>query len=296
MSSSKLIVTYDDDAWPDFLGFPLAIEALKKGALLDALEARICAVEDAGLASVGPSGIPDKNGRHTLDAGVMTGWNRLSASLGALDGFKNPFKVARLMLEAQKNGHFPHNFLVGEGAALFAEQHGAQFAPMENQPPSPPKPEVQAHDTVGCIAFDGNLWAVGTSTSGWGGKEPGRLGDAPIPGGGFYANAQGGAFCTWTGEIATRLSLASRVMIPLEMGHSLEQAVRFAFSALEPMTDGHKGGVILHAATTEGCTAVGIGFENDIISSTYSFWREGMKSPERHPVPAWNPSLPVPIF
>jgi L-asparaginase / beta-aspartyl-peptidase len=294
MSSTKrLIVSCDDAAWPDFLGFPSAVVALQKGVILDALEGRICAVEDAGLDSVGPTGTPDEHGKHTQDTGIMTGWNRLSASLGALDGYKNPFRVVRRMLELQQLGQFPHNFLVGDGAALFAQQQGGEPVRASNKIESFSN---KAHDTVGCIAFDGQRWAVGTSTSGWGGKKAGRLGDAPVVGGGFYANAHGAAFCTWTGEIAARLSLASRAMIPLEMGMSLDKAVKFAFSAFDKIADGHKGGVILHVATAGECAVVGVGFENDIIPATYSFWHEGMKSPERRPVPAWSPSLPVPVF
>jgi L-asparaginase len=271
-----------------------AISALKAGAVLDALEARVCAVEDAGFSSVGPSGIPDKKGVHALDAGLMTGANRLSASVGALVGYKNPFRVVRKLYELQKENKFPHNFLVGDGAGEFAERQEAErvFPHVERGA----EPRGVAHDTVGCVAFDGKQWAVGTSTSGWGGKEPGRIGDTPVPGGGFYANAHGAAFCTWTGEIAVRLNLAGRALAALEMGKPIEEAVRFSLAALDEMKDGYKGPLILHLATDVGVCVVGAGFEDDVIPSTFSFWRAGMNSPKRFPVPAWNPELPVPVF
>ena len=48
-----------------------------------------------------------------------------------------------------------------------------------------------------------------TSTSGWAWKYPGRLGDAPIAGAGFYADSRfGAAACTHTGELAIRAGTA----------------------------------------------------------------------------------------
>jgi hypothetical protein len=52
----------------------------------------------------------------------------------------------------------------------------------------PPKPAGRKHGTVGAAALDrcGHL-AAGTSTGGWPGKLPGRVGDSPIIGASTYA-------------------------------------------------------------------------------------------------------------
>ena len=50
------------------------------------------------------------------------------------------------------------------------------------------------HDTVGAITLDGNgKMVAATSTSGLFMKIPGRVGDSPLSGSGFYADSKVGA-------------------------------------------------------------------------------------------------------
>jgi beta-aspartyl-peptidase (threonine type) len=75
-------------------------------------------------------------------------------------------------------------------------------------------------DTVGAVArdSDGRL-AVAVSTGGISGKLPGRIGDSPIPGAGFYADDLFGAVCgTGHGEAFIRLGLARLMVVELEHG------------------------------------------------------------------------------
>src|SRR6202011_1548522 len=75
-------------------------------------------------------------------------------------------------------------------------------------------------DTVGAVARDseGRL-AVAVSTGGISGKLPGRIGDSPIPGAGFYADDLFGAVCgTGQGEAFIRLGLARLMVVELEHG------------------------------------------------------------------------------
>ena len=61
-----------------------------------------------------------------------------------------------------------------------------------------------------------------TSTSGWAWKYPGRLGDSPIPGAGFYADSRyGAAACTHTGEMTMRCGTARSIVLAMRFGHSL---------------------------------------------------------------------------
>ena len=64
----------------------------------------------------------------------------------------------------------------------------------------------ESHDTIALIgrAADGTL-AGGCSTSGWGYKLPGRVGDSPIIGGGLYVDGKvGAAGATGVGENVMR--------------------------------------------------------------------------------------------
>jgi isoaspartyl peptidase/L-asparaginase-like protein (Ntn-hydrolase superfamily) len=71
---------------------------------------------------------------------------------------------------------------------LFAKSKGAPLATDEELKAEKEKQALAEglHDTVGAVALDsgGNL-AAGTSTGGLNGQKVGRIGDSPLPGGGF---------------------------------------------------------------------------------------------------------------
>ena len=69
-----------------------------------------------------------------------------------------------------------------------------------------PKIDQDNHDTIAMLGLDsqGNLFG-GCSTSGWGYKIPGRVGDSPIIGSGLYVdNSVGAAGATGLGENVMR--------------------------------------------------------------------------------------------
>ena len=97
-------------------------------AALDAIEAGIRVVEaDPDVHSVGPNSWPNILGALQLDAAVMDGTTRRSGAVGAIEGFAHPISIARAVME-----RLPHEILVGEGAARFAREIGAEQSP----PPS----------------------------------------------------------------------------------------------------------------------------------------------------------------
>ncbi len=110
----------------------------------------------------------------------------------------------------------PHVRLAGEGAQKFALDQGFQRTNLLTQTrqeewknwqkKSRKEAHSDAHDTITLLALDKNGdIAGGCSTSGWGYKLPGRVGDSPIIGGGLYIDNQvGAAGCTGKGENCMR--------------------------------------------------------------------------------------------
>src|SRR5499433_4129975 len=98
-----------------------AVERMKAGA--DPLEAAIEGVniieDDPTDMTVGYGGVPNEEGVVQLDACVMHGPSARAGAVAALEGVKNPSKVARLVMETTD-----HVLLVGAGARKFADMNG----------------------------------------------------------------------------------------------------------------------------------------------------------------------------
>src|SRR5262245_52918794 len=106
-------------------GTAIAWQRLVNGAsALDAIEQGIRAVEsNPADQSVGLGGHPNALGIVELDAGVMDGRTRASGAVGSLRGFAHPASIAYAVMR-----RLPHVLLVGEGAARFAAEIGAERA------------------------------------------------------------------------------------------------------------------------------------------------------------------------
>jgi N4-(beta-N-acetylglucosaminyl)-L-asparaginase len=95
-------------------------------------------------------------------------------------------------------------------------------------------------DTIGLIARDarGNL-ACATSTTGWAFASPGRVGDAPLVGGGFFVdNAVGAAVATGDGEEIMKSCLSVLAVEGMRRGLDPSAACREALSRmLERISD-----------------------------------------------------------
>ena len=221
------------------------------GRALDAVEKGVHVPEaDAKNTTVGLGGLPDRDGKVTLDACIMDEFGNCG-SVAALQHILHPISVARRVMEKT-----PHVMLVGDGALQFALEQGfkrtnlltaesekawkewlktAEYKPqinIENRNFSPrrlPGNEYN-HDTIGMLAMDatGNLSGACT-TSGMAYKMHGRVGDSPIIGAGLYVdNEVGGATSTGVGEEVIRNVGSFLVVELMRQGYPPEEACKEA--------------------------------------------------------------------
>lgn len=275
---------------------------------LDAIEAGIRMVEeDTSIRTVGRGGWANLLGEVELDAAMIDGNTFRTGAVGALKGFLHPISIARQVME-----RLPHEFLVGEGAARFAREIGAETAenlipdservwkewfaetvPADQQAkwPDVPLAELCQHaidpekgrDTTVFLSRDArNEIMAGVSTSGWAWKYPGRLGDSPVIGAGCYADTMhGAAACTGTGEMAIRAGTARAIVLYMKMGLSLEDAMGEAVEDLRRLKGGLIQRITLHAIDRDGAhKVVAVNAEQQL---TYWLWREGESGPHSEP-------------
>ena len=180
------------------------------GTALDAVIAAVRIVEDDPACNAGTGAVLTSRGTLELDACVMDGASLASGAVAVLPPFRNPVDVARAVLEDGR-----YHLLVGDGAAAFARARG--FVPCDPELMITPERRAEFEgrgsfdrgNTVGAVARDanGNL-AAATSTGGIAGTDPGRVGDAPLVGGGTYADERAACSCTGDGEAFARACAA----------------------------------------------------------------------------------------
>ena len=229
-----------------------AWELLKAGGRsLDAVEAGVKIPEaDPTNQSVGYGGLPDRDGRVTLDACIMDEKYNCG-SVMALEHVTHAISVARLVMEKT-----PHIILAGDGAWQFAQANGfkkenlltpesekawkewlktANYKPEanienrlydKNHDPMPGGPKN--HDTIGMLAIDqaGGMSGACT-TSGLAYKIHGRVGDSPVIGAGLYVdNEVGGATSTGVGEEVIRIAGSALIVELMRQGLSPRDACK----------------------------------------------------------------------
>ena len=249
------------------------------GNSLDAVHQGVMVPEgDPNDQSVGYGGLPDRDGRVTLDACIMDHQGNCG-SVMAMEFIKHPVSVARIVMEKT-----PHVQIVGDGALQLALENGfkkenlltekseamwkewlktAKYSPMttvenilENI--------KEHHDTIGMLALDGNGNISGAcSTSGMAFKMHGRVGDSPIIGAGLFVdNEVGAATATGVGEEVVRIVGSHTVVEMMRNGMSPESACKEAVKRMVKLKGDEKakklqiGFIAINKAGEYGCFAM----------------------------------------
>ncbi len=268
------------------------------GSALNAVEAAVRVLEDNPAYNAGRGACLSVEGKIELDAGIMDGRSLNVGAVAGVELIKNPISLARKVLSS------PHVMLVGHGAEHFAGEHGIEpcaFGDLltERQyqrwkaylnahglnPEDEPgfirrqvavlaaREEEEKHGTVGAVAVDSTgALAAATSTGGIHNKYPGRVGDSPLVGCGFYADELAAVSCTGDGEDFVRLMIAKRAADFVAQGLSASDAAKAAIAFLGARATG-TGGLILVDATG------GVGFAWNSKNMAHAYMSEGMEQP-----------------
>ena len=297
-------------------GLATGMEVLRRGgSALDAVEAAMRRCEDNPADHyVGTAGLPNAQGVVELDASLMLGSGRRFGAVAALKDYPNPISVARAVLEKLPQ----HSLLVGEGAALFAEECGFAKADLltdasrekwrEQVADSRESVEgentaatggdaryresalalirrLAPHDgpwgTINIIALDDSgEMCVGVSTSGYPYKYPGRVGDSALPGAGNWCDLRaGGAACTGRGELSMRGGTARTIVDLLAAGRDPADACRDALADAATLPDDFRAELRALALTPDGRHGGAAGQEG----SVYGLMTDASTEPEFRP-------------
>lgn len=288
------------------VGIQAALDVLTHGgAAVDAVVAGLSLVEaNPDDHSVGYGGLPNYLGEVELDASVMVGSNLAAGSVAALQRYQDAGLLAQMVMRET-----PHVLIVGSGAGRLANELGLEqkdllspetekiwragladtsdpqftdflttMRKLVGNAASDPQLVERPFGTVNFICQDreGRI-ASGVSTSGWGWKYPGRVGDSPIIGAGNYCDDRfGAAACTGLGELALRACTAHSIVTFMRFGMPIEEAVRQALVDLERL--GETGGEMNVVALSRDGTAWGASTSPD---RWYIYQEEGMAEHEK---------------
>lgn len=201
------------------------LDSMRSG--MPALESVCLAVsvlEDDSRFNAGTGSQKRSDGRVQMDAACMDSNNQFGA-VAVIEGYKNPVHIAHAVSKTK------YRVLAGQGAAEFAREQ--KFPAWDPQGAQEDPPPVSSSDTVGCVAFDGELYAAALSTGGTKNAIPGRVGDVPLIGCGLYAGPHGAVAATGHGEEIAMKMTAFRVYQMLEGGMDPKAALKTALDWFE---------------------------------------------------------------
>jgi L-asparaginase / beta-aspartyl-peptidase len=215
------------------------------GKSLDAVSAAVVVLEDSPLFNAGRGSCFNADGEIEMDASIMDGATLRAGAVAAVTRIRNPVVAARAVMEKTR-----HVLLAGAGAERFAQVQrlkleDAEYFRTEARLAALRKNLKDHHGTVGAVALDadGNL-AAATSTGGYTGKMPGRVGDSPLVGAGTWADNRSCAVSgTGIGEAFIRAAVGHDVAARMRyLKQPLARAAAAALAQVKAL--GGDGGLI----------------------------------------------------
>ncbi|RLF15761.1 MAG: asparaginase [Thermoprotei archaeon] len=280
-------------------------KALLNGSAVDAVEAAIKYLEDSGLFNAGKGAVLNFDGEIEMDAGIMYSKGLRVGAVACVRNVKNPIVLARKVMELES-----HILITGKIATALMKSFGIkelkeneirkdrverflrlkeEFKKSGKVPYSIIKGcirhyvrvmELSEVETVGAVALDaeGDL-AAGASTGGIWLKAPGRIGDSPIPGAGYYADNIGAASATGIGEIILRTCACIRTCMLMALGLNPQDATRAVVNYVTEVMGRNNIGII--AIDHKG--RIGCAYNTEGMARAYM--RDGMRAPDVRIVP-----------
>ncbi|MCS7111834.1 MAG: isoaspartyl peptidase/L-asparaginase [Ignisphaera sp.] len=230
------------------------------GSALDMVVESVKVLEDSGIFNAGTGSTVDLSGNASMDAGIM--FEHRAGAVAYVRYPRNPIVLAKHVYSytnhiliagsaaddlARRLGLEPHPGPSERWVALYKDyieriRRGERIPTHFSRSLSL---WMNIGDTVGAVALDGNgRLAAAVSTGGIFLKFPGRVGDSPIPGAGFYANECGAAAATGVGEYIILSHLTLKVVEGICRGKDVAKASKEALDALTSRFGSKTAGII----------------------------------------------------
>ncbi|MGC8569253.1 MAG: isoaspartyl peptidase/L-asparaginase [Nitrososphaeria archaeon] len=172
----------------------IGYEHAMRGEVVEAVVEALYFIEESGLFNAGRGSVRNSMGYVEMDAGIMRGSDRAA---GAVANLRSGSAIREALRVLQEGKHVLISRPIGSTA---------------------PGGESSDGETIGAVAVskEGEV-AAASSTGGIRGKSPGRIGDAAVPGAGFYAvSGTGGTALTGIGEQNMRCLTAYRIVMEMK--------------------------------------------------------------------------------
>ena len=203
-----------------------SFDILQKSTAEETVCHAIRMLEDDPIFNAGTGSKLQADGQVRMSSALMDGTNNRFSGVINVQNLRNPIEAAALLSKEE------NTVLSGTQATDFCRKNGMD----DYNPVTPERLEEYKkrcsgkHGTVGTVALDneGHIFA-GTSTGGIGYEIPGRVSDCPTVAG-TYASTKAGVSCTGIGEQITQQAAAAKIVIRVEDGMPLHDAVTLTMS------------------------------------------------------------------
>ena len=203
-----------------------SFDILQKGTAEETVCHAIRMLEDDPIFNAGTGSKLQADGQVRMSSALMDGTNNRFSGVINVQNIRNPIEAAALLSKEE------NTVLSGAQATEFCRKNGMDdYNPVTQERLEDYKKRCSGkHGTVGTVALDneGHIFA-GTSTGGIGYEIPGRVSDCPTVAG-TYASTKAGVSCTGIGEQITQQAAAAKIVIRVEDGMPLHDAVTLTMS------------------------------------------------------------------